>query len=161
MRKRIVLIFITAFLLMSIYENVSAKDPVTVFYPICWELLRIPDVDKDYIRFHLGYWSSGGEEFQVSVTTKGGYAGWGSLHHDTTSLWKTVPGSVDDMVLTVYAEDTHYPDQSPVKITFLSKYHEDTLKLSVIEVDPCMSSWPSWNNYSEPEFLPLDTIINL
>lgn len=53
MKKRIV--FINALLLMGIYGNVSAKDPVTVFYPICLEPLRIPGINQDYIRFHLGY----------------------------------------------------------------------------------------------------------
>lgn len=165
-KQKLILPIIILFMILGIYQNVSAQNPETIFNVICWEPLRIPDIDKDYVRFHLGYWSTGGEYFRTLIVTQSGFASWGSLYHDTYSDWTTINGSVDDIVLSVYIEDAQDPtshEAVPVTLTFTNDYDTQEIVLRIDQLEKCVETYapgpyvPVFINVSNRQTLGQDT----
>lgn len=124
----------------------QSTDPLTTFNIICYEPLRIEGVDKDYIRFKMGYWSTGDEVFETSLITGSSFGYFGQLNNGENEIdfdasfmwnWTTSPGVVNDLIIVVQAEDTWGSALVPVSVIFRSEYSLTQIQLSVSYIQLC------------------------
>ena len=158
-KRNVIALVVILLMILGISQNVLAQEPQpeTIFNVICWEKIHLDINNRDYVRYHLGYWSSGNEPFSTLIISQSGFATFGSLQHDTYSEWKTIAGNVDDIVVTLYSED------GPVNTTviFSNEYDSHELVLSIGNMQECTESQFSSIQTTVPTVVPTSLPITI